>query len=109
MSDLRDFIDIEAATAAFGEPQYGFFRQHVAYSSGRKRGAGQHYVSSESIEITEQEYRENVEQAKKNELARFFSNSKKPFRDSYWRYEKRVVTPGWPQVMQKMIEEFTKS
>ena len=105
MSDLKKLINIEAAIAEFGDPVYGFFRQHVAYSAGRKRGQGCHYVSCESIEIPEQEYRDNVEASKEQERLRFFSHARSPFTKSYWRYEKRVVKPGWPQAIKALIEQ----
>lgn len=109
MSELSRFINIDAAIKELGEPQYGFFRVHVAYSSGRKRGLGQHFASSESIPISEEEYRLHIEQANEKERARFFSNPKKPFRESYWRYEKRMVVPGWPQAIAKMLAELEKA
>lgn len=108
MSDLKDFINVEAAVAAFGEPVYGFFRQYVAYSSGRKRGQGQHYVSCNSEQVSTSEYLENIEKSKENERSRFFSTSQNRFTRPYWRYEKRVITPGWPQAIKKMIEEMEK-
>ena len=109
MSDLNRFVNIDAAVKELGEPQYGFFRVHVAYSSGRRRGPGQHFVSCESIPISEEEYRLNIEQANKKELARFYSNPEKPFRESYWRYKKRVIVPGWVQALAKMLNELEKA
>ena len=110
MSDvtLESIVNVPLAKSLFGEPVYGYFRRHVAYSSGRKRGQGHHFVSCDSIPVTEQEYRENVDKSKATEHLRFFSDAKNPFRESYWRYEKRVVTPGWPQVIKNMIEEMEK-
>jgi len=106
---LNSLVNVEAATALFGEPQYEFIRQHVAYSHGRNRSQGQHYVSCDAIQISEQEYRENIEAANEKELARFYSNPEKRFTQSYWRYEKRVLVPGWPQAIKKMIEEMEKA
>ena len=93
---LSDFVNIDAAKSAFGETEYTYVRIYVRYSSGRKRGAGNHFCLPPE-ECTKQEFDAMHADGDKKEIDRFFraGRPRDPFTESFHRYERRIKTPGW--------------
>lgn len=105
--DIASVVDIEVLSQLFGLPTYGFFKRRVGYHSDRY-GKNGHHISHQWEETTREEYVANVEKSRELRLKQFYGVNGKPFRESYWEYEQRLVTPGWPQVLIQHLEQYGK-
>ncbi len=96
---------IEAAKAAYGEPEFAYFKKCVQWRSPRRRGeSGTHvYTIGDGAPITAEEYAANIAESKRLDTAQFMGEMKGR---SYWRYERRLVREGWREHLLKAIPEY---
>jgi hypothetical protein len=93
------FCDVAALEAAFGAPAYSYFKEWVqASGAGRNR---RHYGSGYN-EIPKEEYDANHAISRRTETARFMGTH--PV-GSFYRYQIRLKTAGWPQALAKQLKE----
>lgn len=97
--DPIKFCDIPALVAAFGEPEYSYFKEWVqATGRGQQR---RHYGSGYN-EIPKEEYDAHRAQSRKLEMDRFMGRGHV---GSFYRYEIRLKKPGWPQALEKALKD----
>lgn len=101
-----DVIDIEAAKAAFGEPEIGYFKARCNYRAGQGRREGRHFMG-DYVEVSKEEYDANHEASQRLEVKRFMNGTtgKDGVRTSFYIYERLVKRPGWPQALMKELKE----
>lgn len=100
---VSDFVDVEAAKAAFGEPEYRYVRIYVMHKVSKNK-RDRYHLEQAPVEVTKEEFDAKFEEGRQNELKRFMQGPHQ-FRESFYRYEKVVKTPGWRQKLIELLRD----
>ena len=98
---------VEIAKEEFCESEFAYYKRHIRWVWGRKRGEKGSHFSPIGVgqPTTREDYEANIEEEKRIRLEAFMGRWPK----SYWSYEKKLTRPGWREKLVEIINSYDDS
>jgi len=102
--ELKELLSdvVKKAREEFGEATYKYYAIPVSWRPGRHGGHTRPITGPERYETTQEEWEQNKEESRKQRVAAFVGEHKRPYTD----YEKRRVADGWKEKLIVLINGF---
>jgi len=100
--ELQLVINIDKAVTLFGEPEYEFYKE---YMQSRGRGKDRRHMAISRTPVSKEEFDGEYRSSYRLEVERFMGR----FQGSFWRYDFKVKTPGWPQKLKSLLDQHVKN